>query len=154
MLLAALAVWAWRHGKAALVDVPLLRERSVRAATVSLTFLGGVLFVGAFLLPLLFQNVQGSTVLQAGLLLIPAMTTAYTDTAPSDMGQASALTRITQQLGGAFATALVAVILDAGIAADDAAAAFDAAFWWSNGITVLAAVSALLLPGRVRSAKR
>jgi EmrB/QacA subfamily drug resistance transporter len=54
-----------------LVDVRMLRHRSV-ASSSTLLFLGGIsLFGSMMLLPLYFQQVRGATPLDAGLLLIP-----------------------------------------------------------------------------------
>src|SRR5699024_4966052 len=58
----------WRKS---LVDLRLLRVPSVRTATTALTFAGGVLFAGNFLLPLFFQSLRGYSPLDAALLLIP-----------------------------------------------------------------------------------
>jgi hypothetical protein len=49
---------------------------------------------------------------------------------------------------GSFGAAVLAVILQRGLAGHDRAAAFDQAFWWSLGFTALAVLPALLLPGR------
>ena len=55
----------------ALVDLRLLRHWSLASASL-LLFLSGITLYGAMLLmPLYFQEVRGTTVLQAGLLLIP-----------------------------------------------------------------------------------
>jgi hypothetical protein len=51
---------------------------------------------------------------------------------------ASTATRITQQVGGSFGTAVLAMIL--------AGHTYQAAFWWSIGLTALAVLPALLLP--------
>lgn len=83
-----------------------------------------------------------------GVVFIPIMTCAYVDIRRDQMPHASAITRIVQQLGGAFGTALVAVVLTAAADPADPAAAFHAAFWWTVAITALAAVFALLMPGR------
>jgi EmrB/QacA subfamily drug resistance transporter len=217
VLLVAFVLWAVRRGGSALIDIRLLRVRSVRSSSIVLAFLGGTLFASTFLLPLFFQTLRGDSVLVAGLLmipqgvgsllarfftgrlvekvgakalavagfivialttipfaladastnswylgavlfvrglglgavLIPVMTVAYVDIPRSEMPHASAITRIVQQLGGAFGTALVAVQLQAGLTAGTPAAAFDQAFWGTIVLTVAAAIAALLLPGRV-----
>jgi len=214
--LAGFVWWAGRRGSAALIDIRLLRVRSVRASSIVLVFLGATLFASTFLLPLYFQVLRGNTVLDAGLLmipqgvgsllsrfvtgklvdkfgartlavvgfliialttvpfafadantnlwylgavlfvrgvglgavLIPVMTVAYIDIPKTDMPHASAITRIVQQLGGAFGTAFVAVLLQNGISAGNPVSAFDSAFWCTVGITILAAVAAVVLPGR------
>lgn len=106
---------------------------ALAGADTNLWLLGAVLFIRG---------------LGNGVLLIPIMTAAYIDIGKDQMPHASAITRIVQQLGGAFATALVAVALTAAAAQSHPAAGFDAAFWWIIAITVAAAVVALLLPAR------
>jgi len=66
---------------------------------------------------------------------------------------AGIITRITQQIGGSFGIAVLAVILDVALrhsagSPAQAAHAFDRAFWWAAGFTVLSLVLSLLLPGR------
>jgi EmrB/QacA subfamily drug resistance transporter len=87
-----------------------------------------------------------------GVVLIPVITVAYLDIRTSDMPQASAITRIVQQLGAAFGTALVAVVLTASAVPTQPRSGFDAAFWLVTGITLVAAAVALLLPGKPRPA--
>ncbi|MCX7522886.1 DHA2 family efflux MFS transporter permease subunit [Microbacterium sp. STN6] len=71
LLLAAFVAWALRRRERALVDLQLLRHWPLASASL-LLFLSGVTLYGAMLLmPLYFQQLRGSTVLQAGLLLIP-----------------------------------------------------------------------------------
>lgn len=220
VLLAAFVWWAVRRGARALIDVTLLRVRSVRSSSITLLFLGGALFAGTFLLPLYFQTLRGDSVLDAGLLLIPqgvgsllarfvtgklveklgsrttavlsfllvaaatvpfaladahtglwylgavlfargfglgavlipVMTGAYTDIPRTNMPHASAITRIVQQLGGAFGTAIVAIVLASGLASGHPVAAFGSAFWWTIAITLIAAAVALLLPARPAAA--
>jgi len=216
VLLVGFVVWAIRRAGTALVDVRLLAVRSVRASSITLTFLGATLFASTFLLPLYFQTLRGDSALSAALLLIPqgvgallarvvtgtlvdrfgsrvvavvgflvlaaatvpfalagpdtalwllgaglfvrglgmgavlipVMTVAYVDISRDQMPQASAITRIVQQLGGAFGTAFVAVVLTAASTRTRPEAGFDTAFWWIIAITVAAAVVALLLPAQ------
>lgn len=71
LLVAVFVLWAARRKGAALVDVRLLRVRSVWSAS-TLLFLSGVALYGAMLLlPLFFQQVRGTDALGAGLLLVP-----------------------------------------------------------------------------------
>jgi predicted cobalt transporter CbtA len=56
-------------------------------------------------------------------------------------------TRIAQQAGASFGTAVVAVVLQS-LFAHGAAGAFQGAFWWAAGITVAALIPALALPAR------
>ena len=87
-----------------------------------------------------------------GAVFIPVMSVAFVDIPRSDIPHASAITRIVQQVGGAFGTALVAVVLAGAISGGDVVHAFDVTFWWTIGITVLAAASAVLLPSRAPKA--
>ena len=102
-------------------------------ATTNIWYLGVILFVRG---------------LGLGAVLIPVMTVAYVDIPRTDMPHASAITRIVQQLGGAFGTALIAVLLQAGITAGHPVSAFNSAFWATVVITLAAAAAALILPGR------
>jgi MFS family permease len=84
-----------------------------------------------------------------GAVLVPAMTAAYRDLRPDAIPRATSAARILQQIGASFGTAILAVILQhqaAGHAAD-LATAFGNTFWWSVGLTALAFIPALLLPG-------
>lgn len=89
-----------------------------------------------------------------GIVFIPVMTVAYVDIRKDQMPDASAITRIVQMLGGAFGTALVAVVLTTATTTTNPEPGFDAAFWWVAGITVVAAVVALLLPAHKQSITR
>jgi EmrB/QacA subfamily drug resistance transporter len=89
-----------------------------------------------------------------GAVIPPVMAAAYLGLRPDQVPHASSATRIMQQVGGSFGTAVLAVILQTQITAHRGgglagrAAAFDNAFWWSLGFTALAIVPAVLLPGR------
>lgn len=87
-----------------------------------------------------------------GAVFIPVMSVAFVDLPRSDMPHASAITRIVQQVGGAFGTALVAVVLAGAISSGDLVHGFDVAFWWTIGMTVIAALVAILLPPRTKAA--
>ena len=222
LLLAGFVIWAIRRAGSALVDVRLFAVRSVRASSITLTFLGASLYAGTFLLPLYFQTLYGYSALATALLLIPqglgsllarfvvgrlvdtfgprlvavvgllviaaatvpfaltgtdanlwllgavlfvrglglgvvfipVTTVAYVDIRKDQMPDASAITRIVQMLGGAFGTALVAVVLTAATTRTHPEAGFDAAFWWITAITIAAAVIALLLPAQEQSKAR
>ena len=89
-----------------------------------------------------------------GAVTIPIMTVAYVGLDRVDVPHASILTRIAQQVGGSFGVALLAVILQSTITrlggdGTATAHAFDQAFWWAIGFTVVAiVVSLVLLPAR------
>ncbi|MGV8977091.1 MAG: MDR family MFS transporter [Cellulomonas sp.] len=71
VLLAAFVVWALRRKGRALVDLRLLKHWPLASSSL-LLFLSGITLYGAMLLlPLYFQELRGTTVLEAGLLLIP-----------------------------------------------------------------------------------
>jgi MFS family permease len=57
-------------------------------------------------------------------------------------GHASSATRIVQQIGGSFGTAVLATTLQW-------PAGFQGSFWWAFGFALAAMVPAALLPGRV-----
>jgi EmrB/QacA subfamily drug resistance transporter len=71
-LLAAFIAWASRPGdRQPIVDVRLLRLRSLRSASTVLFTAAAAMYAGMFLLPLYYQQLHGEAVLYAGLLLIP-----------------------------------------------------------------------------------
>jgi EmrB/QacA subfamily drug resistance transporter len=75
------------------------------------------------------------------VVTVPVMAVAFVGLQRSQIPHASILTRIAQQVGGSFGTAVLAVILAA-------THSFDHAFWWATGFTALAVAVSLLLPGR------
>jgi EmrB/QacA subfamily drug resistance transporter len=83
---------------------------------------------------------------------ISVMAGAFRDVPKGDVPDASSTTRIVQQVGGSFGSAVLAVILahqviaHAAVTAAARGQAFDTAFLWSIGFTVLALVPAFLLP--------
>ena len=87
-----------------------------------------------------------------GAVMIPVMSVAYLGLERDEVPHASIITRLAQQLGGAFGTAILAVILERSTAGAtglaDLAYGFDIAFWWAVGFTVVAIVVCLLLPAR------
>jgi EmrB/QacA subfamily drug resistance transporter len=71
-LLGAFIAWAARPGaRNPVVDVRLLRLRSLASASTVLFTAGATIYAGMFLLPLYYQQLHGESVLNAGLLLIP-----------------------------------------------------------------------------------
>jgi EmrB/QacA subfamily drug resistance transporter len=90
----------------------------------------------------------------AGLagVTIAVMAGAFQGVPKEQVPDASSTTRIVLQVGGSFGAAVLAVILahQLGHGAATAAGyapAFNTAFWWSIGFSVLALVPAFLLPG-------
>jgi EmrB/QacA subfamily drug resistance transporter len=71
-LLGAFIAWAARPGERhPLVNVRLLRLRSLGSASAVLFTAGAAMYAGMFLLPLYYQQLHGESVLDAALLLIP-----------------------------------------------------------------------------------
>lgn len=211
-----------RRRTGALIDIGLLRRRTVAASGAILFLSGAALYGSMLLLPLYFQIVRGNDVLTAALLLIPqgigallsrtiagrltdslgartvaiagfiamglatipfAVADAGTDTLwlmvallvrgfgmgtlmipmmsvafvgleRDEVPHASIITRLAQQLGGAFGTAILAVILEATTSGatglSELAAGFDTAFWWAVGFTVVAVGVCIALPTRAK----
>ena len=87
-----------------------------------------------------------------GAVTIPIMATAYLDLQPSQIADASSATRIMQQVGGSFGTAIFAMILQTQLSGHHVitlagrAGAFDSAFWWSIGLTALVLIPVFALP--------
>jgi hypothetical protein len=95
----------------------------------SLWWLGAVLFVRG---------------LGIGAVLIPPLSVAYQDIPPTGIQHATMNTRIAQQVGASFGTAIVAVALQS-LLNHGATAAFQGAFWWAIGITIAALIPAIAL---------
>ena len=87
-----------------------------------------------------------------GAVTIPLMTGAYFGLERDEIPHASIITRVAMQLGGSFGVAVLAVILASNAAGATSLAAiaeaFDVAFWWAIGFTVLAVGLSFLLPGK------
>ncbi|GAB3896183.1 MDR family MFS transporter [Microbispora bryophytorum] len=89
-----------------------------------------------------------------GAVLIPPMSIAYQDIQPAGIPHATMNTRIVQQVGASFGTAIVAVVLQS-LLGQGATGAFRGAFWWAAGIAVAAVIPAVVLPtGRRPAASR
>jgi hypothetical protein len=83
------------------------------------------------------------------------MAVAFAGLDRADVRHASILTRIAQQVGGSFGTAVLAVIPEgaqrtAGPEPTALTNAFHHAFWWSIAFTAVAVPVTLLLPGGQR----
>ncbi|MDR3069076.1 MAG: multidrug efflux MFS transporter [Cellulomonas sp.] len=81
-----------------------------------------------------------------GTVMIPTMAVAYEGLETSAVPDASIVTRVFQQIGGSFGTAVLATVLASH--PGSTTVAFHSAFWWAVGFTALAMVVSLLLPGR------
>lgn len=211
-----------RRRTGSLIDMTLLKRRTVAASGAILFLSGAALYGSMLLLPLYFQIVRGTDVLTAALLLIPQgvgallsralagrltdslgartvaiagfivmglatipfavsdattnvvwlmgalvvrgfgmgalmipmMSVAFVGLERDQVPHASIITRLAQQLGGAFGTAILAVILEATTSGTTdlagLAGGFDTAFWWAVGFTVVAVGVCFVLPGRVK----
>jgi EmrB/QacA subfamily drug resistance transporter len=90
----------------------------------------------------------------AGLapVTIAVVAGAFRDIPSEDVPDASSTTRIVQQIGGSFGSAVLALILASSLLSHRAVTpaarglAFDTAFWWAIGLTALALVPAVLMP--------
>jgi EmrB/QacA subfamily drug resistance transporter len=125
-----------------------------------LVAIGGFIVLGVATIPFaLADATTGQWWLMAALLvrglglgavLIPVMSVAFVGLERDQVPHASTITRLAQQLGGAFGTAILAIILVASAGGDTASAdvahAFDVAFWWAVGFTVVAIGASLVLP--------
>jgi EmrB/QacA subfamily drug resistance transporter len=136
-----------------------LGPRPVSLAGIVLTIIGTIPFALAgphtsiaILAAALFVRGAG-----LGAATISLMAGAFQGLDRSEVPHGSSLTRIMQQVGGAFGAAVLVVILSSQAGAHAAtgtsglASAFDATFWWTTGFAVLAILPAFLLPGRTRS---
>ncbi len=136
-----------------------LGPRPVSLAGIVLTIIGTVPFALAgahtniaILAAALFVRGAG-----LGAATISLMAGAFQGLDRSQVPHASSLTRIMQQVGGAFGAAVLVVILSsqAGVHAAAStsalASAFQVTFWSTTGFAVLAILPALMLPGRKRS---
>jgi EmrB/QacA subfamily drug resistance transporter len=129
--------------------------RPVTLAGIVLAGIGTIPFALAASHPSAWFLGAGLVVRGAGLgaATIALMAGAFAGLPKSDVPHASSMTRIMQQVGGAFGAAVLVVILATqatGHAASAAAlaAAFGHTFWWCIGFTALAVLPALLMPGR------
>ncbi len=134
----------------------LLVERIGPRAVAMIGF--GVLALGT--VPFAFADAETSNVWLSAVLvlrgfglgsvLIPLMTVSMTGLAHDEVPQATMITRIAQQVGGAFGTAVLAVVLTTMTSADPASAvdAFHAAFWIATAVALIALVASAVLPGR------
>ncbi len=128
--------------------------RWVTAAGFAIVTLGTLpfAFADAHTHPLVLMAALVTRGFGLGAVTIPIMALAFTGLARTDVPDASMVTRIATQVGGAFGTAVLAVILQgAARAATAGAAAFHHAFWWTTAFSALAVVLSLLLPDPARA---
>jgi EmrB/QacA subfamily drug resistance transporter len=85
-----------------------------------------------------------------GAVTMPVIMAGYIGLDKQEIPHSSVLTRMTQQVGGSFGTAVLAVILASAVAVHpgNLNGAFQVAFWWSVGFSALAVLLSLWLPGK------
>jgi MFS family permease len=112
---------------------------------------GGIMFP---LLTTLIMQAAGGKALGRTITVvaIPVMAVAFLGLDKEQIAHSSVVTRMVQQIGGSFGTAILAVILSAAIAAHhgDLATGFHLAFWWATGFSVVAVLLSLWLPSAPR----
>ena len=92
-----------------------------------------------------------------GAVMIPVMSVAFLGLERDEVPHASIITRLAQQVGGAFGVALLAVILETAIGRCHrhrraSPPGFDVAFWWAVGFTVVAIGVCFALPRKAAAA--
>jgi len=87
-----------------------------------------------------------------GAVMVPIISSAYVGLEPSAIAHASMQTRIMQQVGGAFGTAIGAMLLQTLASAAHPEHAFQGAFWVFTALGAGAAAASFLLPTPDRSA--
>lgn len=110
----------------------------------------GFLITAAATIPFCFADAHSNAWVLAAFLVVrgiglgaitmPVMTASYVGLGRDAIAHSSVLTRTTQQLGGSFGTAVLAVLLTS--------QGFHAAFWWATGFALAATVLCVWLPGR------
>lgn len=86
-----------------------------------------------------------------GGVFIPLMVSAYVGLSSEQIPHASIATRILQTIGGAFGSAVLATIVEHQLAGYSASgiqnviSAYNVAFWWSVGFTILSVIPTLFL---------
>jgi len=111
--------------------------------TLPLAFVGASTSIATISVVLLVRGVG------IGLAFMPAMTAAFASLRSDQLSDATPQLNVLQRLGGAIGTAVLAVVLQrasGGVTSPTAlASAFDAAYWWSLGIAVLALIPCAVL---------
>jgi EmrB/QacA subfamily drug resistance transporter len=136
----------------------MVGPRSLVVAGFTLVLVGTVPFALAdghtnLLVLLLTLVVRG---IGLGVVTVPLMTVGVRGLPRQDVPDASIISRVSQQIGGSFGGALLAVILagttTAAITAGTETAlvtSFQQGFWWISGFTALGVALAFLLPAAI-----
>jgi EmrB/QacA subfamily drug resistance transporter len=112
------------------------------AAGMTTFALAGTASTSVLLLAALF--VQG---IGLALTASPIMVTLYHSLPPTSVPAATTANAISQQLGGAIGTTVIALLLQHYLSAGaNVTSAFQSVFWWSLGFVVLTALPAVFLP--------
>ncbi|KAK7416612.1 hypothetical protein QQX98_005083 [Neonectria punicea] len=69
--MALFLVWEHRVGDGAMVPIPVLRQREIWAACLTIFFMFAMTFVSSYYLPIYFQSVKGATALASGVDMLP-----------------------------------------------------------------------------------
>jgi EmrB/QacA subfamily drug resistance transporter len=86
-----------------------------------------------------------------GAIKLTALTITFRGLARDQIAPASSANRILQNLGGMLGTVVLALILENAASAHSGAAAFGRTFAWVVGLSAVAIIPALALPGRPRT---
>jgi len=127
--------------------------KPIAIAGVLLTFLGTIplAFLGNstnIVLPILILLVRGGGL---GVMSVAIMVAIYDGLDVKEAAQGTTAMRIFQQIGAAFGTALLAIILSHRFAAlgdADVSSAFGTVFWWSTAFAAICAIPAICLNGK------
>jgi EmrB/QacA subfamily drug resistance transporter len=139
-LLGAFIAWAGRPGERhPVVDVRLLRLRSLGSASAVLFTAGAAMYAGLFLLPLYYQQLHGETVLNAGLLLIPQ--------GAGSLAARFAVGRLVARLGARLVT-IASFLLAAAATVPFALAGPHASLWLLGAVLLIRGfgIGAVLIP--------
>lgn len=122
----------------------------------ALVLLGLVLVAAGTTTFALADSAEASAALLAGLFVMgiglaltasPIMVTLYHSLPPTSVPAATTANAISQQLGGAIGTTVIALLLHNYLSsAQSVTSAFQSVFWWSLGFVALTALPALFLP--------
>jgi EmrB/QacA subfamily drug resistance transporter len=111
--------------------------------TVPLAFVGASTSIVQISLVLLLRGVG------IGFAFVPAMSAAFASMRPEQLSDATPQLNVLQRLGGAIGVAVLAVVLQRGElhahSLGQFAGAFDSAYWWSLGISLLALIPCVAL---------
>jgi EmrB/QacA subfamily drug resistance transporter len=126
-------------GRVALGGVSLLC-----VSTVPLAFLGAHTSILGISLLLVVRGVS------IGMSFMPAMNAAFASMRPEQISDATPQINVLMRLGGAIGTSVLAVVLQRAAEANahtsaGLANAFDTAYWWALGISILSLIPCLML---------